>query len=1240
MSRLQSIESALSSISEAVFQELCDSFLAIRNKNYKAFSRAGSQSGKQKTTIGTPDSLFLLPNGKYIFVEHSTNITKGVSKIKEDIAKCLDAVKTGIPLNQISEIIICINFNLKSNEIEQVRGLLSSTRIQLTLYTLDSLAIELHLHHRDLAHQYLGLSFDTGQIVSIEKFIEEYNRASNGIATPLNNVFLHRENELKLLKDSILIFDFIILTGAPGVGKTRLALEAIKEFLKENHTFGSYCISYKNHTLLNDLYQYFDTNKDYILFVDDANRIDAFNQITGFYKATRQGKLKILITVRDYAFPEIDMLCHEFNPKRIDLLKLTDEQIIDILKSESLQIINQEFQDRIVRIVDGNPRLAMMTALLAKAEQNLNALSDVSDLFEKYFFTFVRDQDEFAKQINLKCLGLIAFFYTIPYKNRELATPILNDFGIDYSEFIDAVDKLDKLELAEAQFEYVKIPEQNLATFFFYKAFIKENLLSFEKLLAGYFESNNNRFRDCIIPANNTFGPERVMNKLKPDLQQYWHVIKNGEEKAYKFLSTFWFYLQSETLEYIYNKIEILPTTEVLNYEVAYENNAFAYDKNNIIELLGEFFRFQGNLKNVLELSFEYVRKDPKQLPELIHKIREELLFDHTDWETDFIRQRILFEILLNGLDKSDKLLSVLFFELSKTFLSFRFHHTKSGRNRSIVFYDYPLPNTQSVQEFRSKIWMSLKSNFTKYPIESFQLLKNYSRATRDVVKEILEFDTPFVIEIIDEHLTPDVFESCLYVQDQVRWYKRNTINNSAFTTLVQKFRNQTYETFLKIDWNRFRDKEMFDYTDFREYDKLKEEEIRISFVFQSSLQIEEFYDVFVYLKKSSENNWNYNNVLDIVIDQNCNMNFDLGCKILDLIIESNNSENYIPRKVFFNHLKTKEKAQAIWNLIKKNKFKQRTAWELSFYDYIDTSLISKTYAKLILDTIDKIDEPISIHFGMLVRYLSVEPSLFQQILKLIVDKNDNGARIQIWIDLFNDYFEKLGEDIDLIEKAYLQQDKLQAYFDFEGKSFLNILKGDQKFLYKYVVDLYSKSKFITSKEYGDFGFVWEVENIEKYIIEVFDLLASREPYFGIGDHFCNAFFKKLAPESTHRAEAFLIEYVKTYHSDSHKMNIVIDIVRHTMKHLFEKILLLYISLNQDVDKFSKVWWRGNGGSYSGNVIIGDVEAAQWKNILSIVEKSDVGIKLMPIKKYLSGQVESSLRSGDWERKRRFLERG
>ena len=390
MSRLQNIENALITINDAVFQELCDSFLLLRNNNYRTFSRIGSQAGKQKTTKGTPDTSILLSNGKYIFVEYTTNITKGISKIKEDIKKCLDTSKTGIPIEKIKEIIICVNFNLDTNEIEIVNNILAETGIILTLYTLDSLALELHLQHRNLVNEYLGLPIDTGQVVSIDKFIDEYNVASQGIATPLSNRFLHRENELKDLTNLINQNDVVILYGSPGVGKTRLAIETINNFLKDNLTYNAFCISYKHTTLIDDLYQHLSLDKDYILFVDDANRIDAFTQIIGFYSSQRTGKLKIIVTVRDYAFHLIENYCLNVIPASYRINKLTDGQITDIVKEEPMGILNSQYHKEIIRIAEGNPRLAIMAALLAKKEQSINSLADVSDLFERYFSSFIR----------------------------------------------------------------------------------------------------------------------------------------------------------------------------------------------------------------------------------------------------------------------------------------------------------------------------------------------------------------------------------------------------------------------------------------------------------------------------------------------------------------------------------------------------------------------------------------------------------------------------------------------------------------------------------------------------------------------------------------------------------------------------------------------------------------------------------------------------------------------------------
>ncbi|MEH7110214.1 hypothetical protein, partial [Bacillus sp. JJ1764] len=392
MSRLQAIENRLKEINETVFQELCDSYLILRNSNYASFARIGSQTGKQKTTKGTPDSYFLLPDGKYMFVEYSTNISAGIKKLKEDIEKCLDQEKTGVAIESIKEIVLCMNFNLKIDCVNELNSLIKDKDIKLTLITLDLLALELHLQHRDLVHQYLDLAFDTGQIVSLVSFIKEYNKASNGIATPLDNSFLHREEEMNELKDAIHTFDFVILNGAAGVGKTKLAIETIRDLLIEHSHYQAYCISYKNFDLLQDLFDYFNPNKDYILFVDDANRIDAFNLILGFYKADRKGKLKVVITVRDYALNEIKNLCNNLSKTVLNIEKLKDEQIEDIIEAEPFNIYNEKYQNEIIAIADGNPRIAIMAALLAIEKQDLSVLHNVSELFEKYFTTFINDK--------------------------------------------------------------------------------------------------------------------------------------------------------------------------------------------------------------------------------------------------------------------------------------------------------------------------------------------------------------------------------------------------------------------------------------------------------------------------------------------------------------------------------------------------------------------------------------------------------------------------------------------------------------------------------------------------------------------------------------------------------------------------------------------------------------------------------------------------------------------------------
>lgn len=284
-------------------------------------------------------------------------------------------------------------------------------------------------------------------------------------------------------------------------------------------------------------------------------------------------------------------------------------------------------------------------------------------------------------------------------------------------------------------------------------------------------------------------------------------------------------------------------------------------------------------------------------------------------------------------------------------------------------------------------------------------------------------------------------------------------------------------------------------------------------------------------------------------------------------------------------------------------------------------------------------NKPITIHFGSLVRFLKVRPNLFQLILKLITEKNEKeGSRLQVEMDLFSKHFESLGEDFELIKKAYIQQNLIQRHFDYRGQGFLQILRVDKNFLVEFVKYLYSfTERHSLSGNRSNMSYIWYIDNIEDTLIQVFDLVIEKDLNFGILEHYCNVFFRNLKEEHILRADNFIRQYVIDNNNDYKKMQIVVDLIIHTRKVLFEEVFLSFISLNQNKETFSRLMWRGNVSTYSGDVIVGDIQASKWRDLLEITNKSDMGIKLIPIKTYINEQIESCLRSGDWERQRKFL---
>lgn len=1237
--RLILIEQKLLGIDSAAFQNLCDLYLKFREQEFTSFNRTGSQFGKQKTIKGTPDTFFRLKDGSLSYVEFTTKADNIVAKMKEDIDKCLDPLKTAIPLDEVNKIIICFNSRITVEEETEIVKYANERNTRIILIGLDLLALEIYSKYIILAKDILGIPLDTGQILPLDNFISEYNNKAGKLSTPIDNIFLNRKIELENTLNALDKKDIVVISGFPGVGKTKLALEVVNQFLINNNDFRAFAISKKDIDIWEDLKINLEQDKNYILFIDDANRqLPNFKQILGVFRELRKGKLKLILTVRDYAFDDVIKECYELYPEKVILRKFTDEEITQLISSDSFKILNPKYQKRIIHLSDGNARLAIMCSRLALEKKWEFLQGDISDLYDSYFQTFIKDFDIFSNKILIKTLGIVSFFYTIERDNKQFVQNVLKNFEIDYHEFQEAIEELHKKEIVEIQYNHVRVSEQIMSTYFFYKVFIKDKFLPFKVLLFNYFEKWKHRFKDTIIPANNSFGYENVFNQINSDLDSYLKSVHTVEEKILEFYKIFWFYKRDETLSYFYNKISEKQEPVNPNYDSTYQTNDFVYEVDLTLSYLTVFFNFYSeNYISAIELSFEYVRKVPASLPELIRRIREKIIFDDEDSDYNFKRQVELFNFLTKKFKSSEPLFIEAYFALSKTFLGHYFQIFKGGRNHTLRHYRYPLPYTETTKSFRKQIWETLTQNFEKYPDKVFKIFKEYKPSFREIVNDVLLFDLSYILPLVENKLDKNNFKHCYYVQDLVYWLDREEIQDKSYKKLKSIFNSDDFKIFRKLDWNIHRGKRDYDFANHDEFRRLKERDVREYFIFKNENEFRTlFTGITNTLSLEGNNTWGLQEALNIIFEENFIKNEEIGFKLIEHFLANyplGITPLYKPIKLV---TASENYCLKLWNVLKHWKHEYKIYWQLTFFEYLPIKFIDKKFACELIDTINSIDKRCNIYFDSFEKFEIINKEIIKDILVIINKKNiEKNLDISLQHDFFEKYTNKFKDNLDLICNAYLYQDKASNHFDYEREGLKNIVKLRPKFMVEYVSLFYGNDDFINRDKHNNLTFIWDLNNT-KLVEELVEIIISKNPYFGIGEYTLSIFFNHLNESQRINAEEFISNFIATNNDDRNKMNAIFDIVRHFLNEKFEKYLLLYLTHNTDVKVFEKIYWRGNGGTYSGDVNIGELEAADWKKIYDIVVKGENQLQLIPIKNYVKKQIEYSLKYAVEERKRKF----
>ena len=1247
MSKLQQIEKALESVNDAVFQDICDAFLYYTQDNYQDITRVGTTIAKQKTSKGTPDTYFLLPNGQYVFVEYTTkdkgkNKTAFLKKAKDDIAKCLNVEITGIPLAKIEKIIFCHNSKLLPKDDLSLKKICADKDIKLELKGINTIAFSLLGRCKHVAKEFLGINIDTGQILPPSIFIEEYE--NGGLSTPLSNKLYGRVSELTTIAESIKKNPVTILSGAPGVGKSRLVLEALSEIQAQDKKAAVFCMSNKNAPVYEDLRVYLAEDRPYYIFIDDGNRqSDNLESLLVLRKEKRRYPINIVITVRDYALSGVKSICKEYKAVDYELQKLTNEQIREILKGEDFSIQNTEYLNRICDIAQGNPRLAIMAAKVALATQDINSLNDVYYLYEQYFEGATIDRPVLTNKTYSKTIGLLSFFYSIDIENSAFVAKVCSDFSINEYDFKEAITKLEEWELADSTPDNTifRISDQVLSTYMFYKTFLKDPILNFDVLLKNYFRDFSKRFSDTVIGANSTFGYENVLGTVDNYLSTYWESISNDYDLAMEFLKLFWLYRHEDVLAFVHNINSNL--TEVENAEYLYDednSNRRYWNKDELLALLCNFFSYkQFDYLDAVELAFEYVKRKPNCFQQLQDAIKQHFEIDIDDLADKCERQRSLLSLFESNIANHN------IFERScllciPTFLKRDYwSHSRSRINSKSIPTHGRIVVVDAIKDFRRNVWSFVFEKYSLYKSDFDSVLLTYANNTRDGVKSIYEFDYEFLVRIFRKYFKKSILSDVFIIQTILFKFKRLKIKAEGIGDIKAKFMSKPYQTYLILSHDRLRDKEEHEFDDIHEYERLKAKEIRERFKFKNVSEFKRLYKVYVDICELKGDGFNrVSESLDIIIHEHSLKSPELALAFLKEIIKAGNKTSFSPSRVysvFFDDSNCIYKQYL--DLIKTNEFVSKDWWLWGYYCCIDEKIIELNDCDGLLLLLASTKASFFVNFETLEKYKSVCPDFFVKALSNIIEnKKSNNSSIRVWYEIFDKYLKDFEHRIDLLKEMYLLNDSDRDHFDYDCKHLLTIVNLDNTFFIEYIKSIVGDGHSFHLREFDNLSRIWELENAETLFEQAFDYLLSIDVYF-TSDSFANSFFKKINPDYTKRAFSFLKKYLKKNIKNRLAINLVLDCARNSFNDLWHTMIIHFLTLESDFKQFQEIQLLNNSFMSNGDVIWADVKSRQLQEILSAVNHIP-GKKYhySRHKNYLKTLIEFEKRQADSERKLKF----
>ncbi|SEO84222.1 hypothetical protein [Nitrosovibrio sp. Nv6] len=1251
MSKINQIQTALRELDGGAFQKLADFYL--KKRGYDHLVPLGSVIGKNKVKTGTPDTLAIFPNGRYVFAEYTTQQTGLFAKLKDDLDKCFDEEKTGIPVARIQEIVFCHTSTLSTTEFNDLREICETHGVNLNISDIGSISYDLLENYRGLARDYLGIEVDTGQIISTEEFVAFYGK--NKVATRLDTAFHFREDELQKIGTALDNHDLVVVLGRAGVGKTRLALECCTRFGELHPEYKTLCIYNRGPDIFEDLRIHFGERGAFLILVDDANRMSNFEYFIQLLQEQRRDRrIKVIATVRDYAAEKIRDASRTYGEmQEINILPLTEEQIKELVEKE-YGICNNLYLDRIANIAKGNPRLAIMVAEVAKEKDTLDSINDVSGLYDSYFASIRRDLGEFGNVNLLKVAGIVAFFRVIDRTNEKIMDAVEEAFGISPEIMWESINRLHNMEMVDIyEDEAAKVSDQVLATYLFYLAFFKELVLEFGKLLDAFFPKHRQRLIDALNPVMQAFDRKALLETIRPHVDRFWEKQIRAENEIYllQLIDVFWFLKQTDALVYVQDQITAMPIVRVdlasLDFEAKSE-----ISNPSILGILRSFQHTSNKTFRVaLNLLCDYLERCPTALPQILSLFIEQFSFRRTSYMYGYDVQHAVVDVIWERAQQgADHLFSKVFMAVTKKYLRTKFNYSENKGNNAINIINFEVLSSIELTKLRKSMWEGLLHLYKvkNFEDEVLKVLHHYSVSRYDTSnREVVAYDAVEVVPFLERELSPLKFKHCLLVQTYLE--KLGQCNVRFDNMLKKKFASETYYLY-KLLATDISEMHTLGLT-YDEYKAHKNSKIG-KHIFHYNLEdYKQFVAQCAEVNASmAESHQEYQFKVSVVLALTilAGKNPKLYSEVLKYYLEQNDPFRLNCYPLVKNLIEVCG-AQKAYSILNEAVYPTQRAWLCSFYCFLPQAEISKKRLNQLLNLyqISEWDE-LPVDWDYLLSYRTIEPRIISKITELLLVKAENDASYaRSLFNLFNP-LTKVNEEIvdhfsgktDLLKRAYFLEANTTEHGDHDGRNFNRLLDLDSNFIVEYIDYLYGKKKWISKHDdYRDYSFIWDRDDYQEIMIGAAERIFKYEKEASYYSYF-EVFFglQRSDQESQNlnpRQVSLLMALIESKPNDVEFMRFVFSLVSNFSVANRAQFVSKFVELNGSFDDFEQLPLEPDCASWSGSAV--PMLHGRVEYLKTLIPLFDT-VSLLKHKQYVEHIIKNVRKQIEQEKKDDFMD--